>query len=68
MTLGDFRDYHIWLALVGLVVTGSLLFHQVGGWVVTLPMEPTRFLLLLLAGPLTDSNSPTTSTDLLLPR
>lgn len=30
VTLGDFRDYHIWLALVGLVVTGSLLFHQVG--------------------------------------
>lgn len=28
VTLGDFRDYHIWLALAGLVLTGSLLFHQ----------------------------------------
>ena len=23
VTLGDFSDYHIWLALVGLVVTGT---------------------------------------------
>lgn len=29
VALGDFSDYHIWLALVGLVLTGTLLFHQV---------------------------------------
>lgn len=33
VTLGDFSDYHIWLALLGLVLTGSMLFHQVKGGV-----------------------------------
>jgi MFS superfamily sulfate permease-like transporter len=33
VTLGDFSDYHIWLALVGLVLTGSMLYHQVKGGV-----------------------------------
>lgn len=29
VTLGDLTDYHIWLSLMGLVITGSFMYHQV---------------------------------------
>lgn len=29
VTLGNLKDYHIWLSLLGLVAIGTLLFHQV---------------------------------------
>ena len=31
VALGDLGDVKIWLSLAGLALTGSLLFHQVGG-------------------------------------
>lgn len=31
VALGDLSDVRIWLSLTGLALTGSLLFHQVGG-------------------------------------
>jgi xanthine/uracil/vitamin C permease (AzgA family) len=29
VTLGDLSDYRIWLALLGMVIIGTLVFHQV---------------------------------------
>jgi xanthine/uracil/vitamin C permease (AzgA family) len=54
VTLGNLKDYHIWLSLLGLVAIGTLLFHQVrerGPRLAAFLHDPTRPASTPQAGP-----------------